>query len=104
MTAMQVTRPSSGSRTGRIRSRTEPRHSNVKGHGSTKVYRVTFMKTLYGSTGRRFDCCQRVVELVAADEESAVSMAQKRFCDLESISEWLIHADWLEVRTIRRAA
>ena len=71
-------------------------------------FRVTFRKVVYGNTGLARTICQRVVDVDAHDIGSAQATAIARFCDLEAITDWLNHADWLEIaraeRTLARPA
>ena len=71
-------------------------------------FRVTFRKIVYGNTGHACAICQRVVDVDAHDIGSAQAAAIQRFCDLETIDNWLNHADWLEIaraeRTLARRA
>jgi hypothetical protein len=60
-------------------------------------FRVTFRKIVYGNTGHACAICQRVVDVDARDFGSAQVAAIARFCDLETIDNWLNHADWMEI-------
>ena len=60
---------------------------------SDKRYRVTFYKTITTDYGRDREIEQRVVEVVAADEESALELAKREFCRLKRLPDWTIHAD-----------
>ena len=60
-------------------------------------FRVTFLKVVYGNTGHACTICQRIVDVEARDACSAQATAMECFCDLENITDWLNHADWLEV-------
>ncbi len=60
-------------------------------------FRVTFRKIVYGDTGQARTICQRIVEVEACDGEAAQAAAMPLFCTLENVSDWLNHADWMEV-------
>ena len=60
-------------------------------------FRVTFLKLVYGNTGHACTICQRIVDVEARDAGSAQATAIECFCYLESITDWLNHADWMEV-------
>ena len=66
-------------------------------------FRVTFRKVVYGDTGLARAICQRIVEVDARDTGSAQAAAIERFCDLETTTCWLDHADWMEIARVRRA-
>jgi hypothetical protein len=65
-------------------------------------FRITFRKIVYGNTGRACTICQRIVEVEARDAVAAQATAIERFCDLETIANWLNHADWMEIARIER--
>ena len=66
-------------------------------------FRVTFRKIVYGNTGHACAICQRIVDVDAHDIGSAQTAAIERFCDLETINNWLNHADWMEIARAERA-
>ncbi len=66
-------------------------------------FRVTFRKIVYDDTGHARDICQRTVEVDARDSDSAQASAIDCFCDLERITSWLNHADWMEIARVERA-
>ncbi len=66
-------------------------------------FRITFRKVVYGSTGHARDICQRVVDVEARDRTAAEAAAIASFCDLENVSDWLHHADRLEVARVGRS-
>jgi hypothetical protein len=65
-------------------------------------FRITFRKIVYGDTGRACTICQRIVEVEARDSASAQAAAMQSFCDLEGITDWLHHADWMEIERLQR--
>jgi hypothetical protein len=67
-------------------------------------FRVTFRKVVYGNTGHAYDICQRIVEVKARDSEAAQVTAIRSFCDLENVTNWLHHADRMEVAVLARTA
>ncbi len=60
-------------------------------------FRVTFRKVVYDNTGHARAICQRIVEVEERDSASARATAMQRFCDLENVTNWLNHADWMEI-------
>jgi hypothetical protein len=60
-------------------------------------FRVTFRKVVYDNTGHARAICQRIVEVEERDSAAAQATAMQRFCDLENVTNWLNHADWMEV-------
>ncbi len=67
-------------------------------------FRVTFRKIVYGNTGHPCEICQRIVDVNARDSTSAETAAIESFCDLESVANWLDHADRLEITRMSQAA
>ena len=65
-------------------------------------FRVTFRKIVYGNTGQACDICQRIIEVDARDSSAAEDAAIACFCDLENVTDWLNHADRLEIARIAR--
>ncbi len=65
-------------------------------------FRVTFRKIVYGNTGHARDICQRIVEVEAHDSSAAQVAAIACFCELESVTDWLNHADRLEIARVER--
>ena len=63
-------------------------------------FRVTFRKIVYDDTGHARAICQRIVEVEERDDASAQATAMQRFCDLESVTSWLNHADWMEIARV----
>ena len=66
-------------------------------------FRVTFRKIVYGDMGLARAICQRIVDVDARDAGSAEAAATRRFCDLETTTCWLDHADWMEIARVGRA-
>ncbi len=60
-------------------------------------FRIAFRKVVYGDTGHAHTICQRIVDVEARDRGSAQAAAIQSFCDLENITDWLNHADWMEI-------
>ena len=63
-------------------------------------FRVAFRKTVYGSTGNAREIFQRIVDIDALDRTSARARAIACFCDLEHVTDWLHHADRMEIAQI----
>ncbi len=67
-------------------------------------FRVTFLKTVYNDTGHSCEICQRIVDVEAGDGDTAQEIAVRCFCDLESVTNWLHHADRLEFAELSPAS
>ena len=65
-------------------------------------FRVTFRKVVYDDTGHARAICQRIVEVEEHDDASAQATAMQRFCDLENVTNWLNHADWMEIARVNQ--
>ncbi|MBV9562183.1 MAG: hypothetical protein JOY90_17320 [Bradyrhizobium sp.] len=61
-------------------------------------YVVHFMKDVLGENGRQCEVCQSTVEIDASDEAQAVELAKRRFCESQSLCDWSLHADRLQIR------
>ena len=66
-------------------------------------FRVTFRKMVYSDTGHACAICQRIVDVEARDSGSSQATAVQYFCDRENITNWLGHADWMEIARLGRA-
>jgi hypothetical protein len=61
------------------------------------AYRVRFFKTLT-CHGKTTDVCQRSIDIGSApSQERAIEAAKQSFARLENITEWFLHADYVEV-------
>jgi hypothetical protein len=58
------------------------------------VYRVSFFKTLFDSTGHRADPCQGTVEVRGESRDDALENARQRFAALKGITRWSLYADY----------
>jgi hypothetical protein len=59
---------------------------------------VRFMKDVLGENGRETEICQRSLEVDASSESHATELAKKKFCEVEALREWSLHADRNQVR------
>lgn len=59
---------------------------------------VRFMKDVLGGNGRQSECCQSALEIDASSEGQATEMAKQKFCELQSLCDWSLHADRIQVR------
>ena len=59
---------------------------------------VRFMKDVLGENGRQAEICQSTVEVDASSEDHATELAKKKFCEMQSLCDWSLHADRLQVR------
>ena len=57
-----------------------------------------FMKNVLGENGREKEICQRIVEVDAASETDALTLAKQKFCETERVSHWSHHADRMHVK------
>ena len=60
-------------------------------------YTARFMKVVLGKNGRESEVCQRSVEVEASNKRHAVEVAKAKFCEAESVKNWLLHADSVQV-------
>jgi hypothetical protein len=67
-------------------------------------YVVHFMKDVLGGNGRECEICQGILEIDAASESQATELAKQKFCQLESLCDWSLHADRIKVWTTDAAA
>ena len=61
------------------------------------LYVVRYMKDILGENGRQAEVCQRLLEVEAADLHQATEIAKQRFCEMERLHEWSLHADRVHV-------
>jgi hypothetical protein len=59
---------------------------------------VRFMKDVLGENGRYAEICQSIVEVDAASEGLAAELAKQKFCETQSLCDWSLHADRVQVR------
>ena len=59
---------------------------------------VYFMKDVLGDNGREREVCQSSIEIDAADEGLATETAKRKFCELQALCDWSLHAD--RIKTI----
>lgn len=60
-------------------------------------YIVRFMKDILGENGRHAEICQSLLEVEAKSTGDATEIAKKKFCELERLNEWSLHADRVHV-------
>ena len=60
-------------------------------------YTARFMKVVLGENGRECEVCQRSVEVEASNKRHAAELAKAKFCEAESVKNWLLHADSVQV-------
>jgi hypothetical protein len=60
---------------------------------------VSFMKDVLGDNGRRTEICQKILEIDAPSEDDAKEIAKQRFCEVERLCEWSLHADRIQVKS-----
>jgi hypothetical protein len=59
---------------------------------------VRFMKDVLGENGRQTEICQRSLEIDASSEANATELAKKKFCETESLCDWSLHADRIQIK------
>jgi hypothetical protein len=64
------------------------------------IYRVSFFKTLFDSTGHRADPCQGTVEVHGETRDDALENARQRFAKLKGIASWSHYADYHVVEAL----
>jgi hypothetical protein len=62
------------------------------------LYVVRFMKNVLGENGHEIEACQGTLEVDASSEGQAVELAKRRFCEIQSLCDWSLHADRFHVR------
>lgn len=68
-------------------------------------YCVSFFNNLVNSNGRPCKCLQRTVTVRGAQDAKAASdKAKKDFEQLEHVSHWRCHAQFVEVNPVRKIA
>jgi len=60
-------------------------------------YCVKFVNKLLSSNGHPFTAVQRTVRVLADDPDQAAQLAQRRFEELEHVTDWRNHAQRVEV-------
>jgi hypothetical protein len=68
------------------------------GGGSMSLFVVRFMKDVLGDNGRELEICQRSLEVDASSEGQATELAKKKFCETESLCDWSLHADRIQIK------
>ena len=59
---------------------------------------VRFMKDVLGENGRETEICQSSLEIDAANESDAEEQAKRKFCETQSLCDWSLHADRIQVK------
>jgi hypothetical protein len=59
---------------------------------------VHFMKDVLGENGREAEVCQGSMEIDAATEGDARELAKQMFCKTQSLCDWSLHADRIQVK------
>ena len=61
-------------------------------------YTATFSKIVSNDTGHERQICQREFVVEARSKAAAVEAAKERFCALEGVPNWRLHADELSLQ------
>ena len=61
-------------------------------------YVVRFMKNVLGENGQEAEICQSALEIDASTETDAAELAKQKFCEAQSLCDWSLHADRIQVR------
>jgi hypothetical protein len=72
----------------------------IRREGWVSHFVVSFMKDVLGGNGREIEVCQGRLDIDASDESEATELAKRRFCETQSLCEWSLHADRIEVRLV----
>jgi hypothetical protein len=68
------------------------------------TYRVRFLKTV-SSHGKTVNVCQRSIDIRSAlSPDRAVEAAKQSFARLENVTEWFLHADYVQVDALSDVA
>jgi hypothetical protein len=59
---------------------------------------VRFMKDVLGENGRETEVCQGSLEVDAANEGDAEELAKTKFCEVQALRDWSLHADRIQVK------
>ena len=59
---------------------------------------VRFMKDVLGENGRQAEICQSTVEVDAPARVMPPSWPSKKFCETQSLCDWSLHADRVQVK------
>jgi hypothetical protein len=79
------------------RPNTQPGVAGVTG-GFMPQFVVRFLKDVLGENGRETEVCQCSLEIDAADEGLATELAKKKFCQMQELRHWSLHADRIQVK------
>lgn len=60
-------------------------------------YIARFMKNVLGENGHGAEICQRTIEIEAPSHDHAAELAKIKFCELENVKDWVLHADRVHV-------
>jgi len=63
------------------------------------LFVVRFMKDVLGGNGRELEVCQSSLEIDASSEGQAKEMAKLKFCELQALRDWSLHADRIQVKS-----
>ena len=63
------------------------------------LFVISFMKDVLGGNGREREVCQGSLEIDASDEGQATEMAKRKFCELQALRDWSLHADRIQVKS-----
>jgi hypothetical protein len=56
------------------------------------------MKNVLGEKGQQAEICQSALEIDASTETDATELAKQKFCEAQSLCDWSLHADRIQVR------
>jgi hypothetical protein len=59
---------------------------------------VHFMKDVLGENGRASEVCQGTLEIDAPSEGLAAELAKQKFCEMQSLCDWSLHADRIQIK------
>jgi hypothetical protein len=60
-------------------------------------YIARFMKDVLGDNGCQREICQRSLEIDASTQVRAADLAKTKFCEIENVKDWSLHADRVRI-------
>lgn len=60
-------------------------------------YIAQFMKDVLGENGCQREICQRSLEIDGSTQVHAADLAKTKFCEIENVKDWSLHADRVRI-------
>jgi hypothetical protein len=61
-------------------------------------YVIHFMKNVLGENGRQCEICQSTLEIDAGSADEATELAKRKFCEMQALRDWSLHADRIQIQ------